>query len=59
VRYRSLRRLPHNYLVKRTAFRRRLLQAFKLASDAVNGRATLHMFSGSKLLEGSWIENGV
>ena len=31
---------------------------FELFSDAVNGKATLHMFPGSKLLEGSWIEDG-
>jgi hypothetical protein len=31
---------------------------FELRSDVVNGRATLHMFSGALRLEGSWVEDG-
>jgi hypothetical protein len=31
---------------------------FELHAPSVNGRATLHMFNGSKVLEGFWVENG-
>jgi len=31
---------------------------FELTADAVEGRATLHMFPKSTRLEGSWIEDG-
>lgn len=30
---------------------------FELRSGAVNGRGTLHMFSGASRLEGSWVED--
>ncbi|MCC5904557.1 MAG: hypothetical protein JJT87_21825 [Halomonas sp.] len=32
---------------------------FELKAVGFQGRATLHMFSESKFLEGSWIEEGV
>lgn len=31
---------------------------FELHAEDVNGRATLHMFPDSTLLEGSWVEDG-
>lgn len=31
---------------------------FELRSHEVNGRATLHMFEGSQILEGYWEEDG-
>lgn len=31
---------------------------FELACAEVNGKATLHMFEGSKILEGFWLEGG-
>ncbi|WP_416391523.1 hypothetical protein NR756_01515 [Alloalcanivorax xenomutans] len=31
---------------------------FELKAEGFEGRATLHMFSGSFALEGSWIEEG-
>ncbi|PSF09004.1 hypothetical protein C7H09_08160 [Marinobacter fuscus] len=32
---------------------------YELTSEQVKGRATLHRFEGSNILEGSWIEDGV
>ncbi|MDD5034479.1 MAG: hypothetical protein PHE55_06940 [Methylococcaceae bacterium] len=31
---------------------------FELSAPSVNGRATLHMFDGGKILEGFWVEGG-
>lgn len=31
---------------------------FELSAPSVNGRATLHMFNGNKVLEGWWDEEG-
>lgn len=31
---------------------------FQLSSPERNGKATLHMFEGSKILEGFWIQDG-
>jgi len=31
---------------------------FELYSEEVKGRATFHMFEGSRFIEGSWVEDG-
>lgn len=32
---------------------------YELQAEGFNGRATLHRFEGSNVLEGTWIEDGV